>query len=712
MSSINDGSGPTSQNDSILLDDEEGSMSIYSDEELAEAYNQSEEVSDAVRSSLEYSSANRTFPSPSQSRGPAPASEGYTGTTSYYSNGGGGSNSYDDEDYEYSSGYDSMSYGDTVLRSPHSELSSTFASFYYENEWAVRARSTLHFLRRPLYYFAFATAGSGAIGSIFRLATTVVKRHLDGGAGLVDLSLGALSGGTGSVLNSAGAQSGAKLPSGYPNVPAWLQEVRASLPSAMEVPATWLLQRNNIPVLSDIVEQQQHVPSQAPLFSRAAAPPSLASHVTTGAQEAWQSWQKVGPAIPVALFLPLFSVVAIKVARHVRPNSHHLTELLRAQQDIEDAEAASAYLSTTSPARAMSVNASPIAASAAAAAASASSSVGNSSTQWNMMEVPPTSRGAAPSPPQVPPVDIAGATRAAALDTPALSPEARQPAAAANTTAAALSRSDRTPAATGVTPSSTDGFSTEPRERSRSATQAPQTYRHVAEEVEADIDVGAGERVGEPPLSTASAEARDPAAKPLSPLPQPPLASAAAAAVAGNAVTGSTSAQGLLGQLARSTMRGDVVAAVAGTPDVREANVALMASVRYGCSSVLLPRSLEHAAGLFEAPPSLDVQFVTDVVVSAMNLADRRGLALLGVTAQPWDAQSLPLETYVHPVNSLYLFVSDEADNAAEIASMMELVLQSIFVGTSRRELPANQVFYDRLQKEKAESQAATRSAE
>jgi hypothetical protein len=742
MSSLNDGSGPpTSQNNSIPLEDEESSLSIYSDEEREGSDVLSDELTDVGQSSLDYSSVSRTYLSQSQSRsrGAARASDNYTGTASYYSNadgggGGAGSNSYgyDDEDYEYSSGYDSMTYGNTSLRSPHSELSSTFASFYYENEFVVKARSTLRFLRRPLYYFAFATAGSGAVGSVFRLATTMVQRNLDSSSAVGvggGVSLGVLSGSAGGGLPNF--RSGiSELPSGYPDVPAWLQEVRASLPTVLEVSATWLLRRNNIPVLSDLInqqQQQQHQLAQASLStgaSAAAAASGLASHVGTGVQEAWQSWQKSGPAIPVALFLPLFSVVAIKIARLVRPNPHSVTELLRAQQEAEDAEVASAYLSTTSLARPMNVGASPtIGAAGVADGTATSSSAGKTSALSSSADVPPTSRGggaaaaAATVPPQVPPVNIAGVTRTS-LAVASASPEARLPpsadaSAASRVVGAQKGMEDVTPPSAGVTPGSTDGFATEPRERSRSATQAPQTHRHGVTEEDMDgedIDVDTGARLMSSP-SSADREGKglayDAAAKPPSPPPQRPQPTTTTAggppSVAGSAATTSSSTQGRGAAFTRtSTLRGDVVAAVAGTPDVREANVALLAAARYGCSAVLLPVALEHAVGLLEAPPSLGVSFVRDVVVSAMNYADRRGLTLLGVTAQQWDAQSLPLDTFVHPMNSLYLFVSREAENPAAVAAMEGVVLQSVYVGTTRSELPANQVFYDRLQKERA----------
>lgn len=726
MSSLNDGSGsPTSKNDSIPLD-EESSVSIYSNEEQEGEYERSDMLSNVSHSSIDYSSVSRTYLSQSHSRGAVPQSEDYTGTASYYSNGenggGAGSNSYgyDDEDYEYSSGYDSLSYGDTSLRSPHSELSSTFASFYYENEFVVKMRSTLHFLRRPLYFFAFATAGSGAVGSVFRLATTMVKRRLDSGAGAVaDASLGAVPGSAGGVLSRLGANAVAQLPSGYPDVPAWLQEVRASLPSVMEVSATWLLRRNNIPVLSDLVkeqlvhQQQQQQQQQA----MAAAATGLAAHVSSGVQAAWQSWRNADPAIPVSLFLPLFSIAAIKVAQHVRPSPQNVTELLRAQQDAEDAEVASAYLSTASPARPMSVNASPIAASPAAAP---SSSAGNTSVQSSIADVPPTLRGGGgsggtsaspsqPSPP-VPPVSIPRATKApltgvGGADGAAPSPGARLPSSAGDGRTAALDN---------VTPAS--------QERSRSTTQAPQTYRHVAEEAVEDIDVDTGLRLPSlsPPSETAgegttaaAAVGYDVAAKPPSPLPQPPFVAigssnattATTAAAATTTTTTMSGAQAASGGLTRgSTLRGDVVAAVAGAPDVREANIALLAAARYGCTAVLLPASLATADGILATPPSLEVAFVNDVVVSAMNYADRHGLTLLGVTAQRYDAAAQPLDAFTHPLNALYLFVSHEASNPAAVAAMAAVVLRSIYVGTSRRELPANQVFYDRLLKERTAS--------
>lgn len=660
MSSLNDGSGPpTSQNDSIPLEDEESSVSIYSDEEGEGSYVPSDAASDVRQSSLDYSSVSRTYLSQTPSRGGPVASEDYTGTASYYSNGegGGGSNSYgyDDEYYEYSSGYDSMTYGDTSLRSPHSELSSTFASFYYENEFVVQTRATLRFLRRPLYYLAFASAGSGALGSVCRLATTLVRRHTDGGGGggvAGQLSRGALS---------AVADGARRLPSGYPDMPAWLQEVRASLPAVMEVPAAWLLHRHQIPVLSEVVQAQQAASSAA--AAAAAAKAGVSASAGGGVREAWQSWQKTGPAIPVALFLPLFSLVAIKVAQHVRPNPHSLTELLRAQQEAEDAEVASAYLSTTSPARQASVSASPIPA--------APSSLATTSARSTVVDVPPTSRTTGSAAPQqpvvVPPVNISGVT----------SPEARQPFVPA--------AEGTTPPTTGVSPDSAEAT----RTRSRSATQAPQTHRHIADEAGVDIDVDTGARVESPPYDAALAKAP-------SPPPQAPPS------IAGSAATTGSSAQARLGQGRGATLRGDVVAAIAGAPDIREANVALVAASRYGCSAVLLPDSLAGAAGLLEPPPSLDVTYVPDVVTSAVTLADRRGLTLLGITAQQWDAEALPLDTFVHPMNAVYLFVSQEADDAAAVAAVEEVVLRSVYVDTIRSELPANQVFYDRLLKEKA----------
>lgn len=681
MSSLNDSSGAASHNDSIPLDGEESSMTLYSDEEeggIGVDADPSSQLSDDAPSSLDYSSVSRTYLSNSRASGRRAVSEDYTGTASYYSNGGATSNSYGYDDEDYSSGYGSLTYGDSALRSPQSELSSTFASLYYENRFVVSTRATLHFLRRPLYYFAFATAGSGALGSVCRLATTFARRCADGGAAMADPSLGAYPG---SAASCAAATEVGGLPAGYPAVPGWLRDVRASLPGVLEVPAAWMLRRHGIPVLSEVL-QRQHAES-ATAAAAAAAAAAMAAQVRSGVQEVWQVWQRTGPAIPVALFLPVFSLVVFKVAQHVRPSPMNFTELLQLQDAPGDVDGGSTFVSTPSPSRpTMSVDASPI--------PIASSSPGNTSAQSaSAVAAPLTSRGTpsasrsrygggdggAEGPPTVPPVDMG--------------------------------------AVTGVSPSSPDDYAGEPRERSRSTTQAPLTYRHVAEGVAADAVAPGAEQAADDGEDGEVVDVDvDVGAAQLSPISPPPAAGDYDAAAKPYVsppprVPGARADGGRLVSAKDSTLSGDVVAAVAGDVDVREANVAVMAAVRYGCSGVVLPAALRTAAGLLETPPSLTVEFADDVLVTATLLASRRGLRIVGVTAQQWDAQSVPLDGYVHPGNALYVFVAHESANPAVVEEMEDLVQQSVFVDTARTEVPVNQLFYDRLQKEKTSAAAA-----
>ncbi|KAG5499494.1 hypothetical protein JIQ42_04967 [Leishmania sp. Namibia] len=688
------GTGAGSHNDSIPLEVEESSMSIYSGEDGEEDYDPSSQLSEDAVSSLDYSSVSRTYLTQSRTSGLRAHSEDYAGTASYYSNGGAASNSYGYDDEDYSSGYGSLTYGDSALRSPQSELSSTFASLYYENQYVVRMRATLHFLRRPLYYLAFATAGSGAVGSVCRLATTFARRFVDSSASIADSTLGALPG---SATSCAGSHP--SLPSGYLSVPDWLRDVRAALPSVMEVPAAWMLRRYGIPVLSEVMQRQQRE-SAAP-----AAAGSMAAQVSSGVQGVWQCWQKTGPAIPVALFLPVFSVVVFKVAQRVRPNSANLTEMPRPQQDADGVDVASTDAKTPSQTRpSLIMDASPIPAP--------SSSPGNASSESASMDIPPTSKEAArastshPSAPGeasssnsvlliVPPVDIATATNAFSV-----------------VPCVGASYSD-------VSPSSPEEYLGNSNGRSRSTTQAPLTHRHVADAAVRNVDEVDGKAVD----VDANVDAAHSSPVSVSPSPphmdngyhpasEPPRAASAAAAsssvsppprVPRAQSNGNTA--GRLISVKDSTLRGEVVAAVAGVADVREANVAFMAAVRYGCSVVVLPLPLRDKDGLLEAPPSLTVEFADDVLAAATVLADRRGLTTVGVTAGQWDAQARPLDTFAHPGNALYVFVANESSSPAVVADVEARVVHRVFVGTSRTEVPVNQVFYDRLLKERAVQQ-------
>ncbi|KAG5476359.1 hypothetical protein LSCM1_04061 [Leishmania martiniquensis] len=694
------GAGAGSHNDSIPLDVEESSMSIYSGDG-DEDYDPSSQLSEDAVSSLDYSSVSRTYLTHSRTSVLRANSEDYTGTASYYSNGGAASNSFGYDDEDYSSGYGSLTYGDSALRSPQSELSSTFASLYYENKYVVGMRATLHFLRRPLYYLAFATAGSGAVGSVCRLTTTFAKRFVDSSVSIADSSMGGYAD---SAARCGGIDP--SLPSGCLSVPEWLRDVRASLPSVLEVPAAWMLRRYGIPILSETMQRQQRESAAT------AAAGAMAAQVSSGVQEVWQSWQRTGPAIPVALFLPIFSIVVFKVAQCVRPRPGNVTEMLRPQRDADDVDVASADVKTPSHTRpSLIMDASPIQASSA--------SPGNASAPSASIDILPASQGAASAPMSrasaagggsksqqahltVPPVDIAAATNAFPL-------EPRVSASFADD----------------VSPSSPEEHLGNSNGRSRSTTQAPLTHRHVAD---AAVQNGGWEDYKATGLD---ADADAAPSLPVSLSPSPPhtengyngasespeaAASAASSSVSPpprvpHARSNGTTA-GRLISVKDSTLRGEVVAAVAGAVDVREANVAFTAAVRYGCSAVVLPSMLRDAGGLLEAPPSLTVEFADDVLAAATVLSDRRGLMMVGVTAQHWDAQAVPLDIFAHPGNALYLFVANESSCPAVVADVEARVIHSVFVGTTRTEVPVNQVFYDRLLKERAVQQRQQQQGE
>ncbi|CAJ1026962.1 hypothetical protein, conserved [Leishmania lindenbergi] len=557
MSSVNDATGADSHNDSIPLDIEESSMSIYSDEEGEGDYDPSSQLSEDAASSLDYSSVSRTYASHSRTSGMHARSEDYTGTASYYSN-GAASNSFGYDDEDYSSGYGSLTYGDSALRSPQSELSSTFASLYYENEYVVKMRATLRFLRRPLYYFAFTTAGSGVVGSVCRLATTFAKRFVESGTSIADPSLGACPGSAASCASSCSS-----LPSGYLSVPEWLRDVRASLPSVMEMSAAWLLRRYGIPVLSEVMQRQQQESATA-----AAAAATMATQVSTGVQEMWHSWQKTGPAIPVALFLPIFSAVVFKVAQHVRPNASNLTEMLRPRQDAENVDVASAQVKTPSPAHpSLVLEASPIPATSSSAESVSPQSVsvdllpsssGTASATMNRHNANGEGLNSKPAPLTVSPADIATAT--------SVSPVVPR-----------VSASD----IDGASPSSPDDYPGDSNGRSRSTTQAPQTHRRAADvaaregdekngqalDVHVNADVaylsqvpvspsprpsgGDYKPASEPPGKVFSAAS--PSVSPLPHVPQPRFE--------GNGT-------GRILPAKNSTLRGDLVAAVASVGEV------------------------------------------------------------------------------------------------------------------------------------------------
>lgn len=612
---------------SILLDDGEGSISMESSDR-----------------GVQYeSSVSQSYLSPSQTSGRTGGGRGggafsgeYTRSTSYNSGSDGNSASYND-----SFTYDD----DTSLRSPRSasEMSSTFASFFNENEYILQARETLDFLRRPVSYFLFAAVHSTAVGSICRLAQTfsrvVTTKNLEGSQ---PPTVEAIA----SLCRAA--------PSGYPDVPGWLKEVRASLPAVLEQPAAWALRAYGIPILSEL---QQSSTAAVVSVSRQAA-------------DTLASWTASGPAIPVALFLPLFSLAAVQVARSVLAKQHH-TEFLYGDEkaDIDDDGVSARNLSVKASSQPLSVLESPI-------RPASERTVGSGMVDAIFPLVVS---------PVVPPVNMAAVSHPVAADS--VSPSS--PGQWSQLQFYLQQQGQQGTAA----PSGEWGVEGQQGSASsKSHAQTPLTHRH-ATQVESGEIVAAVE-------PTASRPKFDSAVKPDSPPPRLPLDVPAG------------SRQPPIGESSRQdrALRGNVVAALIGSPSVTDVNVVLLAAARYGCSAVLLPAAVQVASGIAEVPPSLTLWYTNDVLHTCSEMREERGLGIIRVLSQSAHDGDVELIGYRHPMNAIYVFAPSADTTAltqAALASLRGLADAKVYVGVSSPDVPVNQCLFDRLRKEREEGGGA-----
>lgn len=287
MSSFSESHDYSSQLGSIPIDDGTASSTVSHDIPVDEddgLYNEG--------SFTRSTTASRSQATPSRS--------GVTGASDLYgSSAGEGISGSVDEDREYSSGYDSLSFsGYESTRSPlsGSEMSSTFASFYYENEFLGRVRHTISFFRRPLYFAVFAVGGSGVMGSVFRAVRLLTRIHVESDLG-----------------RRPPFPTGPPKPAGYPDLPAWLQEVRASLPVAVVKPAEWTLRWHGVPILSEVQRASQAAVQQ---------------RVSDGLEAAKAAWRLSGPVVPIGLFLPLFTFIVLRISSKVLAKKHDAPDFL------------------------------------------------------------------------------------------------------------------------------------------------------------------------------------------------------------------------------------------------------------------------------------------------------------------------------------------------------------------------------------------------
>ncbi|EAN91206.1 hypothetical protein C3747_140g68 [Trypanosoma cruzi] len=154
--------------------------------------------------------------------------------------------------------------------------------------------------------------------------------------------------------------------------------------------------------------------------------------------------------------------------------------------------------------------------------------------------------------------------------------------------------------------------------------------------------------------------------------------------------------QGL--NVAPYALKGDVVAALLGTPTVKEANVLLIAASRYNCRRVIIP-SRVAASSLVSVSPSLSIERTDDVLQHVMSVEEPRGLTTVAVFLRPVTDDAVELSAYKHPSAAVYVFL---AASGVEEDVVAHLVDQRIYSASSLDEpMPANACFYDRSVKER-----------
>ncbi|CAD2215876.1 hypothetical protein AGDE_00289 [Angomonas deanei] len=150
---------------------------------------------------------------------------------------------------------------------------------------------------------------------------------------------------------------------------------------------------------------------------------------------------------------------------------------------------------------------------------------------------------------------------------------------------------------------------------------------------------------------------------------------------------------------------GDVVCGLVGEPTITEVNALLIACIKYGCGTVILPESVSTVTGLVKVPPSIDLEFVGNVSSRAGEIALRRNLFVTVVTPVATGENAKSLREYVHPSNVVYLLFSGQCDASVvqSVASRSQNQIYSETAADPTLSVLVNECFYDRLLKERAQ---------
>nr|CCC48779.1 conserved hypothetical protein [Trypanosoma vivax Y486] len=212
-----------------------------------------------------------------------------------------GSVTDDDETYygDYTSGYDARTHGDStadtrahdgsfVFESPQSdELSSTAGSILLDNEVVRKVQETFFFLRKPIAFLACVLPGSNFFGVFCRsvhAVTATSQRFLFKAYGIMDDTY--------------------FIPNRFVCTTPWLERARASLPSLVERFVKRALALAGVPSIADLQRRKW----AEVMDSLKYASEDVASQVNFVTSE---------PMVPLAVFLPLFSLTTIAIARHI-----------------------------------------------------------------------------------------------------------------------------------------------------------------------------------------------------------------------------------------------------------------------------------------------------------------------------------------------------------------------------------------------------------
>lgn len=202
--------------------------------------------------------------------------------------------------YEYESGYNSgyldgslsYTYSDTPRSRSPSFMNSTFNSLYYDNPVMRFVRKFTSFYWRPLVFLGFSTVGSGAVAKVLQLMHALYRPLHE-------------------PLSRAGAGAAVAF---QHSAPKWLRELRASLPSVVEVPVTWWLHRRGIPIMSETQRKMEEAAAAA------------AAAQNTAARAGAQQLEEIvcsKPMLPVAVLLPIFTIITVRVAKNLISKQVH-----------------------------------------------------------------------------------------------------------------------------------------------------------------------------------------------------------------------------------------------------------------------------------------------------------------------------------------------------------------------------------------------------